>query len=88
MGYVLPIRPFHYDTYHQRVIGNKQPAITLDKPQPIQNSVAFKQNYSTNYTPIKREKTKVVKFNMMSKEKQLEIFSEFTGKGLHINERI
>ncbi|SEU02638.1 hypothetical protein SAMN05421676_1153 [Salinibacillus kushneri] len=86
MGYILPMRPLQYDTYHQRISKKEQGPFLVEKLQKIRHHNLSNQEYRfIGYTknPVSHHS----KPNHSQKITAQELF-EFTGKGKIIDKKV
>lgn len=85
MGYILPIKQFQYEQYHQRVISKKQNSFHIESPFKAlldkhhqQLSKSYERLYKEGYDRYAMKPTK---------PSELE-FAKMTGKGKRISSTI
>jgi hypothetical protein len=90
MGYILPIQQHEYSEYQKRIGTNKRTIETVEKPY----KVILKANYEElrHEGELRSEKHSPVIHVSDEKETQLpdidEIYTELTGLGIYVNEKV
>ncbi|WP_096270264.1 hypothetical protein [Paucisalibacillus globulus] len=89
MGYILPIQQHEYADYQKRMVTRKRTVSTVEKP--------YKTILKSNYEELKHEeelRNQSLKVANLNKEVQVssvdldEVYTELTGLGYFINERV
>ncbi|WP_042148935.1 hypothetical protein [Paucisalibacillus sp. EB02] len=89
MGYILPVQQHEYAEYQRRMVTRKREITSVEKP--------YKIIFKTRYEELKREEElKNQNLKQLPQKKELcvsyidldEVFTEITGLGNFINERI
>jgi hypothetical protein len=83
MGYILPVQPFQYNDYQNRIIKTKQDTKFIDKP--------FKVILDRHHQEIVNEYDRINKTmyaSMGTKQTNECMFTALTGKGGHFNKSV
>lgn len=83
MGYILPVQPFQYNDYQNRIIETKQNPQFIDKP--------FKVILEKQHQEITKEYERINKTmyrNVLPKKIDQKVFASLTGKGSKFNESV
>ncbi|GAA0492005.1 hypothetical protein GCM10008986_17790 [Salinibacillus aidingensis] len=89
MGYILPMRPLQYDTYHQRVNKKENGPYIIEKPHQVLHHKLNSHEYrSTRYIkPAKlySETGSKEGINNIPETAARKLVAGLTGKGKHID---
>ncbi|MCT2535675.1 hypothetical protein NC661_06625 [Aquibacillus koreensis] len=83
MGYVLPVDNYQYQQYQNRVVKTKQDPYPIEKPFKTQLSMSYMDQEKQLEKHVEHKK----KTNVTGHAVDF-VYTEMTGKGYFINERI
>ncbi|WP_188455661.1 hypothetical protein [Virgibacillus oceani] len=89
MGYVLPIQPYQYNDYQNRVMKDKQDPFYIEKPYKIIFDAKHRDILQSNSEQeIAQPSDKPQQVFQPKKSQVDKIYATITGKGRHFSESI